>query len=62
MQPIPKFTSPKTTSSYSALAKPYEALAEVFRAEDTKRLQAEARAGEAIWRQVKTLIHLNAPS
>ncbi|PGH04752.1 hypothetical protein AJ79_06973 [Helicocarpus griseus UAMH5409] len=47
--PMPKTVTPFTAKTYRSLAKPYEALADVFRTGDLPRLKAEITAGEPVW-------------
>ncbi|OJD17945.1 hypothetical protein AJ78_01976 [Emergomyces pasteurianus Ep9510] len=47
--PMPKTVTPFTAKSYRSLAKPYDALADIFKSGDLSRLQAEITAGEPVW-------------
>lgn len=44
--------SPCALKVYKALAKPYDALGEVFRAGSLSRLKAEINAGTVVWQAV----------
>ncbi|KAK2762787.1 hypothetical protein FQN54_000961 [Arachnomyces sp. PD_36] len=47
--PIPKPTSSHAAKTYKAVAKPYDALAEVFKTGNLNRLMAEIEVGQSIW-------------
>ncbi|KKZ67104.1 hypothetical protein EMCG_07214 [[Emmonsia] crescens] len=47
--PMPKTVTPFTANAYRSLAKPYDALADIFKSGDLARLQAEITAGEPVW-------------
>ncbi|OJD21574.1 hypothetical protein ACJ73_07085 [Blastomyces percursus] len=47
--PMPKTVTPFTAKAYRSLAKPYEALADIFISGNMSRLLAEIAAGEAVW-------------
>ncbi|OAX83819.1 hypothetical protein ACJ72_01820 [Emergomyces africanus] len=47
--PMPKTVTPLAAKAYGSLAKPYDALADIFKSGDLSRLQAEITAGEAVW-------------
>lgn len=58
--PMPKTTSPVAAKAYRALAKAYDTIAEIFQEGivneiDAGRLVAEADAGQAVWRDVRSL-------
>ncbi|EDN11008.1 predicted protein [Histoplasma mississippiense (nom. inval.)] len=44
-----KLMTPFTAKAYRSLAKPYDALADIFKSGNLSRLQAEITAGERIW-------------
>ncbi|QSS63853.1 hypothetical protein I7I51_00913, partial [Histoplasma capsulatum] len=46
---MPKTVTPFTAKAYRSLAKPYDALADIFKSGNLSRLQAEITAGERIW-------------
>ncbi|KAL2361447.1 hypothetical protein RJZ56_005693 [Blastomyces dermatitidis] len=46
---MPKTVTPFTAKAYRSLAKPYEALADIFKSGNVSRLLAEIAAGEAVW-------------
>jgi len=47
--PIPKSVAPHAAKAYRSLAKPYDVLAEIFRAGDLQRLRAEINVGQSVW-------------
>ncbi|PGH21601.1 hypothetical protein AJ80_03034 [Polytolypa hystricis UAMH7299] len=47
--PLPRTTTSTAKSAYKALAKPYDALAEVFTSGSLSRLQAEISVGQQVW-------------
>ncbi|CZT06595.1 hypothetical protein WAI453_005979 [Rhynchosporium graminicola] len=48
--PLPKSTSPGPGKSYHTLAKPYEALAQIFESGTASRVKSEIEAGTTWWR------------
>lgn len=54
---MPKTVTPFTAKAYRSLAKPYDALADIFKSGNLSRLQAEITAGERIWLNVSDTIH-----
>lgn len=47
--PLPKWTSGIAAKQYHILAKPYEAIAQLFESASASRLKAEAEAGLRVW-------------
>lgn len=45
-------TPPHMANLYRALARPYEAIADVFKKGDVNRLKAEIDVGRSIWQMV----------
>ncbi|EQL31954.1 COP9 subunit 3, variant [Blastomyces dermatitidis ER-3] len=61
--PMPKTVTPFTAKAYRSLAKPYEALADIFKSGNVSRLLAEIAAGEAVWLNLRaSLIHASDSS
>lgn len=50
--PIPRTTNSQATKAYRAIAKPYDAFADIFKSGDGPRLRAEFEFGRQIWRDV----------
>ena len=50
--PMPRTTNPHAAKIYRALAKPYDAIADIFRSGDGQRLRAEFEYGSIVWNDV----------
>jgi COP9 signalosome complex subunit 3 len=46
---MPKSVAPHAAKAFRSLAKPYDVLAEIFRAGDLQRLRAEINVGQSVW-------------
>lgn len=49
---IPKPTNSHALKAYKCVAKPYDALAEIFKTGSLSRLKAEIEVGQAVWQNV----------
>ncbi|KAL1976431.1 hypothetical protein VTN31DRAFT_2713 [Thermomyces dupontii] len=47
--PLPKAVSPHAAKLYKSLARPYDALADAFKAGDYNALKVEAEVGQSVW-------------
>lgn len=59
--PLPKAVSPHAAKLYKSLARPYNALAEAFKAGDYNALKAEAEVGQSVWQMVSDHLFLSLP-
>lgn len=50
--PLPKAVSPHAAKLYKSLARPYDALADAFKAGDYNALKVEAEVGQSVWQMV----------
>ena len=57
--PMPRTTNFQASKAYRATAKPYDAIADVFKSGDGRRLKAEFDVGRSMWRDVSRLSSLS---